>query len=94
MRLLLAYLAIALICGMMTAFHVTAEQRPAVVTCTLDTESATGNTRTEVMYYECLAVNGAVVPSVTFIVHGGSAGDEWLRELSGRTVDVRLEVVK
>jgi hypothetical protein len=69
-------------------------QRPSVVTCKIQHETATANGRSEVAYYECIAVNGAIVPSVTFILHADGAGELWLRQLVGYTVDVRLEVVR
>ena len=69
-------------------------QRPSVVTCRIEQEVATGNNRSEVAYYQCLAVNGAIVPGVTFIVHVDAPGELWLRQLVGRTVDVSIEAVK
>lgn len=76
-----------------TAVYVTAEQRPAILTCQVKTEDATGNSRSEVAYYECTALNGGVVPAVTFIVKTDTPGELWLRQLVGRTVDLRLEAV-
>jgi hypothetical protein len=105
MRLLLF---IASLCVAVTAPHVTAfdipesgmtapglgMQQPSVVTCKIQNETATANGRSEVAYYECIAVNGAIVPAVTFVVFSDGAGELWLRQLVGRTVDVRLEVVQ
>ena len=69
-------------------------QQPIVATCTIQKETATGNSRSEVAYYECRSVNGAVIPSVTFLVVTDAPGELWLRQLEGRTVDVRLDVVR
>jgi hypothetical protein len=92
MRLLLL---MASICVAVTAPNVSASQRPSVVTCTIHAETATQNSRPDdVVYYECRAVNGAVIPSVTFLVFPGSTGALWLKQLAGSTVDVRLEVVQ
>jgi hypothetical protein len=103
MRLLLAAL-ITLIGVTATAFDIPESgttapalgmQRPSVVTCTIHAETATQNSRPDdVVYYECRAVNGAVIPSVTFLVFPGSTGALWLKQLAGSTVDVRLEVVQ
>lgn len=84
---------IALLGVLTTSSHVTAQQ-PRVVTCTLTRETATGNSRAEVAYYECLPPSGAVIPSVTFILKTDAPGELWLRQLEGRTVDVQLIVVR
>ena len=72
----------------------TSGPQPRIVTCTIQKDTATGNSRSEVAYYECRQVNGAVIPSVMFIVVTDAPGDLWLRQLEGRTVDVTLQVVK
>jgi hypothetical protein len=69
-------------------------QSPQVVTCIVQPETATQNSQKGVAYYECLALNKAVLPFVTFAVFSDGAGELWLRQLVGRTVDVRLEVVQ
>lgn len=108
MRLIGALALVTAIGVITTANHVTAAvptsgmvlpitgigQRAGVATCTIQQETATDNSRRELAYYECLAVNGAIVPAVTFVVFADSSGELWLRELTGRTVDVRLEVVR
>lgn len=88
-----ALLVMALVAVFMTSVYVTAQQ-PVIATCVLSAETATGNSRSEVAYYECLPESGAVVPSVTFVVHADTPGHLWLRQLAGRTVDVQLVTVR
>lgn len=87
---------IALISVPIMGFYVptVGAQQPRVVTCTLKRETATGNSRSEVAYYECVSPSGAVIPSVTFILKTDAPGELWLRQLDGRTVDVQLVVVR
>jgi hypothetical protein len=62
-------------------------ERYRITTCLLAAESDTVNHRSEMAYYNCGA-------SAAFMMVVDAPGELRLRELSGRTVDILVEVVK
>lgn len=65
------------------------EASPIVISrgCVIEAENTNVNNRAEIVYYNCGT-------QAAFMVVAGSVGELHLRENVGRTVDIKVEVVK